>query len=94
MRGDRLGARLAGVRRRLKVRLYDEVGDLLRGDLGPDGADHASDLLMRLSELELEDGDGGLERLLSGLPEGAACQIRQELRRLLDEEVSAGTPGA
>ncbi|HKB36040.1 MAG TPA: hypothetical protein VKD72_06270 [Gemmataceae bacterium] len=78
--------RLGDLRKRLKARLYSELGALLQGDLGADKADLALDLFCRLGDLERQDGNGAVERLLAGLPNGAAIQIRQELGRLLDEE--------
>ncbi len=80
--------RLAGVRRHLKGRLYATVGALLRGQPGADEVAQVLDLLDRLSDLEAHDGPGGLVRLLSALPVPAAEQLRQALRRLLDERAA------
>ncbi len=80
--------RLAGVRRHLKGRLYAAVGVLLRGQPGADEPARILDLLNRLSDLEAHDGPGGLVRLFSSLPAPAAEQLRQALRRLLDERAA------
>jgi hypothetical protein len=88
----------------LKGLLYAEVGALLQSELDMDRADYALLLFKRLNELEMQDGPGALERVLNGLPEVVASQIRQELCRLLEvgdpqgeesdvSEISLGPPG-
>jgi hypothetical protein len=84
--------RLAAVRRGAKVWLYAEIGALVRGETDERRAARAMVLIEYLSELEQEDGPGGLERLLAGLPRGLGEQVRQELGRLLKEE-AAGEGG-
>jgi hypothetical protein len=87
MRGNGFTKRLGTVRQRLKAHLYAALDARLRGKLDADQQAHAVTLFQQLCRLEREDGDGGLERLLARLPWDLANQLREELRRRLNEEV-------
>jgi hypothetical protein len=86
MRRDGFLRRLSEARRRLKERHYAELRGLVQGNPTAGQVTRVLDLVTHLAELEREDGEGGLGRLLAGLPGDLAIQLRQELRRSLDEE--------
>ncbi len=92
MNGSRFSKRLAEARRRVKSRLYAEVAALARGDPDAGRQPQALNLFKRLTDLEQADGPGSLERLLSGLPEDLARQLRLALRQLLDARADAAGP--
>jgi hypothetical protein len=86
MRRDAFLRRLTEARRRLKQQHYAELRGLVQGHPTGEQVGRVLDLVTHLAELERDDGEGGLERLLAGLPGDLADQLRQALRRSLDEE--------
>jgi hypothetical protein len=91
MRRDGFLRRLSEARRRLKERHYAEVRGLVRGTPTAEQVARVLDLVAHLVELERGDGEGGLGRLLAGLPADLADQLRKALRRSLDEEAGVQT---
>jgi hypothetical protein len=86
MRRDGFLRRLTEARQRLKELHYAELRGLVQGDPTAEQVARVLDLVAHLVELEREDGEGGLGRLLAGLPADLSDQLREELRRSLDEE--------
>jgi hypothetical protein len=93
MTGARYGKRLGDARRRLKGLLYAKLGSLLLGDPDTENSERAVRLFQRLCELEKQDGDRGLERLLNVLPKDFRCQVLQEVKRLIDEDMQVADRG-